>query len=299
MDLMAGPSGPGAFPPNATVTCDYVDKKMGGTPKFTCVIPTDDELKVKFGPDNGEVYAEVASSRLFWALGFGADRMYPVRVVCRGCPATIQGTDIASIQRKMAGTQIDSDSGPGWTWAELELVDPAAGGAPRAERDALKLLAVFIQHTDSKSQQQRLICVSPPGTPEHGEPCAETFMMVHDLGRTFGQANLFNRNRVSSANLGEWSRSRIWKDPKRCVANLSKSMTGTLDNPSITEAGRRFLGDLLVQLTDAQLHDLFDSARFTRRSAATNGTTGVATVEQWVETFKQKRHDIVNHTCPA
>ena len=33
MDLMAGPSGPGAFPPNATVTCDYVDKKMEAAPR--------------------------------------------------------------------------------------------------------------------------------------------------------------------------------------------------------------------------------------------------------------------------
>ena len=36
----------------------------------------------------------------------------------------------------------------------------AAGGAPRAHRDALKLLAVFIQHTDNKAAQQRLVCVS-------------------------------------------------------------------------------------------------------------------------------------------
>jgi hypothetical protein len=299
MDLMAGPSGPGAFPPNATVTCDYVDKKMGGrSPKFTCVIPPGDELKVKFGPDNGEVYAEVAASRLFWALGFGADRMYPVRVVCRGCPSNIQGTDIASIQRKMRGREIETATGSGWAWPELDLVDPTTDGTLRAERDALKLLAVFIQHTDSKPEQQRLICVSTPEKPQDGAPCAEAFMMVHDLGLTFGHANLFNRNSVGSVNLRGWSHTPVWKDPARCVANLPKSLTGSLNNPSITEAGRQFLADLLVQLTDTQLHDLFDVARVTYRSTATNRSSGGTSIEQWVDTFKQKRNEIANHTCP-
>src|SRR5438128_712187 len=124
MDLRAGPQGPGAFTPNETVRCEYVQKAMSGnSPKFTCAIAkTDDkgaiaksddkdaiakgdkdaigkgddkgakgedkrdEVKVKYGRDNGEVYGEVAATRLLWALGFGADRMYPVRVVCRGCP---------------------------------------------------------------------------------------------------------------------------------------------------------------------------------------------------------------------
>jgi len=45
---------------------------------------------------------------------------------------------------------------------------------------------------------------------------------------------------------------------------LPKSSTGTLDNPIIREEGRKFLADLLVQLTDVQLHDLFEAARFPR-----------------------------------
>ena len=32
-------------------------------------------------------------------------------------------------------------------------------GAPRAQRDALKLLAVFLQHTDRKPEQQRIVCL--------------------------------------------------------------------------------------------------------------------------------------------
>src|SRR5688572_4167608 len=77
MNLRVGPSGRGSFEPGATFNCDYSDKKLSGrTPKFVCVLPGGDELKVKYGGTNGEVYGEVAASRLLWALGFGADAMY-------------------------------------------------------------------------------------------------------------------------------------------------------------------------------------------------------------------------------
>ena len=45
-------------------------------------------IKVKYtnGGNRGrEVYTEVAAGRFFWALGFPADRMFPVRVWCDGC----------------------------------------------------------------------------------------------------------------------------------------------------------------------------------------------------------------------
>ena len=80
------------------------------------VIPPEDAVKVKYGRGNGEVYAEVASSRLLWALGFKADRMYPVRVICRGCPSNIKDTAMATIQRKLPGKDIETRDGSGWAW---------------------------------------------------------------------------------------------------------------------------------------------------------------------------------------
>jgi hypothetical protein len=74
-------------------------------------------------------------------------------------------------------------------------------------------------------------------------------------------------------------------------------MTGTLGDPVIGEAGRKFLADLLVQLSDAQLHDLFEVARFPYRSLSATENHG-RTVDEWVAAFKQKRDEIVNRTCP-
>jgi hypothetical protein len=265
----------------------------------------DDRVKVRYGRTNNEVFAGVAASRLLWALGFGADPLYPVHVICRGCPKEILGDriengetrfDFAAIERKMPGREIEAASvGPGWAWPELDLVDERAGGAPIAHRDALKLLAVMLQHTDSKADQQKLLCVDPETSKHKLASCPSTFMMIHDVGLTFGTATLMNRQDRSSANLKEWSRTAVWKDVQHCVANLPPSQTGSLNNPIISEAGRSFLSTLLAQLSDRQLQDLFTVARFGEKPGV-NGEGGGA-VPDWIAAFKDKREAIAAAHC--
>ena len=298
MDLRQGPQGKGAFAPMAAVTCKYKNVKLTGkSPKFSCDLGHDDVVKVKYGEDNGEVYGVVAASRLFWALGFGADRWYPVSVTCHGCPADpskggkATKTDtifpVAAIERKFPGKTIESRPDEGWDWHELALVNERTGGAPLAHRDALELLAALVQHTDNKPEQQRIVC--PPGDP--GKPCAQPFMYVHDLGLTFGRATALNRNDVSGVNLEEWSKSSVWLDAKRCVAKLPQSLTGSLGDPAISEGGRKFLADLLARLSDQQVRDLFEVARFPQRSKTP--------VDAWVAAFNAKRETISRTSCPS
>ena len=305
MDIQAGPKDPRGFPFRATVVCKYLPKELSGaSPKFACAISDDDEVKVKYGGSNAEVYAEVVATRLLWALGFGADHMYPVRVICRGCPDMFAGVlrdnkealfDPATIERKMAGREFPGDEG--WSWRELDAIDDESGGAPRAHRDALKLLAVFMQHTDTKPQQQRLLCLDEPAEAADKTHCARPFMMINDLGLTFGRANAFNVN-AKGMNLVDWASTPIWKDGKACVGNLPKSITGTLDNPVISEEGRQFLAGLLTQLSDRQIRDLFEVARVTLRLRdPTKARSGFATIEEWVDAFKAKRAEIVGRRC--
>ncbi len=260
-DLRRGPAGKGAFAPNAEVECSSVDKDMSGnTPKFTCKLPSGEQVKVKYGADNGEVYAEVAATRLLWALGYGADAMYPVRVRCHGCPEDEVGDrdratkgdsdrdtkkadrtpatgapryfEFAAIERKSPGRELEGPDGPGWTWPELDRVDPESGGATTAQRDGLKLLAAVLQHSDSKRQQQRLVCDDdlPPSA-----PCTRPFMLISDLGKTFGKAHIFNRDKAASVNLEGWQKIPVWTDDRGCRAKLDKSLTGTLDDPVVSE----------------------------------------------------------------
>ncbi len=70
-----------------------------------------------------------------------------------------------------------------------------------------------------------------------------------------------------------------------------------MKNPVISEAGRRFLADLLAQLTDRQLTDLFKVARMPARARAAEQPEGDS-VREWVAAFKAKRDEIVNHRCP-
>jgi hypothetical protein len=301
MNLRRGAVGPGSFEPGATVTCDYLDKKLSGaSPKFACRLPDGDELKVKYDGANGEVYGEVVASRLVWALGFAADHMYSVRVICRGCPERVGGIlrnngdriiDPAAVERKLRGREISDQ----WHWDELEQVDEAAGGASRAERDALKLLAVLLQHSDSKPGNQRIVCIDE--TDKDGT-CQVPLMVVHDLGVTFGRANALNQQPRASVNLAEWAHLPIWKASNGCVGNLSGSWTGTLKEPVISEEGRQFLADLLTQLSDEQLRDMFETARvYLRSRAPESGRSGFPAVDEWITAFKQKRAQIVEHRC--
>jgi hypothetical protein len=306
MDLRGGPGGKGAFKPGEQVTCDYVDVKLSGhSPKFACRIGEGDEVKVKYGGQNGEVYGELIATRLLWALGFGADRMYQVEVICRGCPESLGGVALpnherrffpALIERKMDGHEWSPDGREGWAWNDLDVA-PVDDGAPAAHRDALKLLAVLLQHTDSKREQQRILCLDADAT-KASTACARPFLMINDVGLTFGRANLRNRNRVGSVNLAAWRETPVWKGDQGCVGNLRRSFTGTLSNPVIGEPGRAFLASLLSQLTDDQLVDLFETARVDLRLRDPGaGAAEGGTVAEWVSVFKGKRQEVVARRC--
>ncbi len=303
-NIKSGPEDSSGFDPEEVVTCDYVEEKQTGTPKFDCAITPDDKVRVKYGELNGEVFSEVAASRLLWALGFGSDRMYPVKVICKGCPADPMKTprkqdgtrEFAAVvvERKLPGDPIELNKDSGWAWVELNFVDYASGGAPLAQRDALKLLAAMMQHTDNKPQQQRLLCLDKVHglQPQPDGKCAHSFMMINDLGKTFGRATLTNGDKKSAVNFEAWSDTPIWKDDEGCVARLSKSFTGSLEHPTISEEGRKFLAGLLSQLTDGQLRDLFEVSRFTKRDPNVS-------VDDWVRVFKQKRDEISNRSCAS
>ena len=308
-DLLAGPQGSGSLTFDQQVGCDYVapvGPTSGATPKFECALAPDDVVKVKYGRKNGEVYAEVAATRLFWALGFGADRMYPVQVTCRNCPidpwywATEKRVpektfEIAAIERRLPGKRIETKEDEGWKWPELDTVDEKAGGAPRAHRDALKLLMVLLQNSDTKPSNQRMQCL-PDAVKTDGagkETCASPLLYVQDLGYAFGEATLLD---TKKNDLQSWAEEPIWKDQAQCVGNLKKSLQGNLKDPTVSEAGRKFLSDLLAKLSDKQITDMFTAARVDRfhRHAERNPP-----ISEWVRVFKKKRDEIAGAHCPS
>ena len=286
---------------NTLTTCRYKpDEVTGTTPKFDCELPNGDKIKVKYGWTR-EIRSEVAASRLLHAMGFGADRVSRVDTVrCYGCPfqpfysraliemlkldgyfdkridySSYRDFNTVSVERNFEGAAIEVGKERGWAFYEMNNIDPARGGATRAEVDALRLMAIFIQHWDNKQANQRLTC---PGA--KSPDCKHPLAMIQDVGSEFGPRK---------AVIDEWRSKPVWHDASRCVVSM-KDMPyggGTFKDVAISEEGRRLLGDRLRQITPKQIETLFTSA-------------GFDDVPAWTAIFQDRVRQIVDRAaCPG
>jgi hypothetical protein len=178
-------------------------------------------------------------------------------------------------------------------------------------------MAAFISHSDNKPPQQRLICdkvnmdtTTKPVT----TTCDVSKMVVQDVGATLGSGGWITSNKTAKINLHEWSNKPVWKkvgaegsaQPPVCQAVLNKSLTAKdgLDNPTISEEGRRFTAGLMCQLSDDQIATMFKMARVAEMpehhngdGSFKNGETEDSIVQEWVTVFKQKREDMAKGRC--
>jgi hypothetical protein len=303
MDLAANPADPSGALSQPIVRCRFQPRPIRGTAsKFDCVLPDGEVVKVKYG-SRGEVRPELAASRLLTALGFGADRMYLVpRVRCYGCPLypfqtmwvlerlglqdfvsrrlpDSRYTDFewVAVERHFEGIKVASSDDEGWSWFELDRIDPGAG-ANRAELDALRLMAMLLVHWDNKSANQRLVCVAPldPATGQCPQPVA----IIHDVGATFGPKR---------TNLERWTATGVWADASRCRVSMRQLPYGggTFPDAEISEAGRALLARQLSTLDERRILALFTGARFSNPQA-------------WTEAFQDKVRQIATAgPCPT
>lgn len=307
VDFRANPPGEDAFPPDAELVCKFLLKtSRGRTPKFHCVLPDGEVIKVKYGRRNPEAVAEVAAARLLSALGFGADRMYRVaRVRCFGCPPYPQPyfswldsffareghyVDIApaSIERPFPGKRIASPGADGWAFYELEHIDPARGGASRSEIDALRLIAAFLADWDNKAPNQRLVCL--PGGDDPAGGCRSPFAFLQDVGATFGPL---------AVNLEAWRKQPVWADRATCRVSMKTLpyQGATFVDVDLTEGGRKLLASEMRQLRDAQVRDLFDAAGFAQYG---RGPDANRDLDGWVGAFQAKVAEIADRPpCPT
>ncbi len=339
-DLYRGPTGRLPFAVDDEVVCEFVPKPMSGwTEKFSCRLEDGTIVKVKYDGEGKykEVFGEVLGTRLFWALGFYADRMLPVHVTCRGCPehpwefvdarkrlpVNDEGLiasfppdarlgnyrfELAAVEEKLDSEPIEEKGKQGWKWKLLDQVDEKRGGATRAEIDALKLLNAFVQNADNKAVQNTLACPRAAlGVDDEGEvACRRPVMYVDDLGSVFGKGG-FTTGNSGRVDYEGWKARRVWRDKKSCRARLTSVggifRTSTLKDPVISEEGRVLLSGLLEKLSDAQIADLFRAARIERlHQKLGDGAHGEreVTIGDWVALFKQKRSEITDHPgCSA
>lgn len=307
MDLLNGPQGEGSYKAGEEVPCKYEEKDplkpLGGhSRKFPCRDRAGNRLKVKYGGEkNHEVFAEAAGSRLFWALGFYSDPIWSVKILCENCPEdpfvsdagprAVRTFEPATVQKRLKGDDLQEAPDQGWTFDELDLIEEAKEGSPKAETDALKLLAVFVNHGDNTTNQQRLLC------PEGDAKCRAPVAYVTDLGGVFGGATF-------ETSYHHWTRKPgLWKDKRRCIADYKPTWKPSA-SPRISEAGRKFLADLMSRLSEAQIRDLFAGARFDSLGRhehplrTAEGSARAVTVDDWTRAFLKRRAELLSTRCP-
>ena len=210
----------------------------------------------------------------------------------------------------LPGEEIVEFDDQGWSWNELNEVNPDVGGATRAEIDALKLMAVFMHHMDSKPQQQRLGCYEQDIVRTGKlEACRKPVLMIQDLGLTFGLSS-YTPESDSTMYWKGWQSQNIWNELKEaeaqsrngrviCIGNLKSMQSDGLSDPEISEEGRVFLGNLLNQLSERQIHDLFvlAHANKTGETILNEGRQVPITIADWVSAFEEKRRQINEHHC--
>jgi hypothetical protein len=322
-DLFVGPSSELNLKHNSVIDCDFEAPGKtaynGFSLKFRCNL-NGTHVKVKYLKDskaNREVFSEVAATRLFWSLGFLADRVYPVEVRCHGCPEDpFHGSGdvatrlypFATIERKHEGVEIEETENQGWSFQELEDSQGVLGTTLTERQihgEALKLLAVFIQHGDRKAEQQRLSCpLASLEVTEESQSCHDPEMLIQDLGATFGGAGAMSNGVTAKMNLAHWTAESVFNEEKYkrtfdqrrgnglCEGNIKISMRAGkkgMGNPIILEEGRAFLADLLQRFQSAgKVEQLFQVANV-------QGLGDQASA--WAQVFNQKVSEVLSHRC--
>jgi hypothetical protein len=242
-----------------------------------------------------------------------------------------------------AGELILSHSNPdqGWKFGEVEQAIAALPNGPekdtqRARFDALTLLAVFIQHGDRKSPNQRLVCSSGldekagevESLNEAGEgpvvpalferagatACRASVALIQDLGATFGSSGI-RTTQSNKVRLSAWARRPVFQPPppgtlprggvRACRGDITAAFDAgqdTGESPVIGEAGRELLARLLGSLTDAHIRALFEAGRVDQLGEPATWhdpeTKQTYTgIDAWVAAFKHKRKEITDMRC--
>jgi len=279
----------------------------GTTPKFYCSVPgvTGEngqliryKIKPHFkgqSPDkrNGEVYGEFLSSRFSKAVGFFADDEWVADVTCPDCEKSLtksfQGVKFSPSQ-PAAGVElplalgIDVDCNHKESGALAESLRKLAEN--RAEIDAFKLWLAFIDHGDTKADNQKFACLDSEknGNTRVCKP-GQAVYYVSDMGSTFGYSSASERK----------ARLEVWrgKDPIQVKNGSCTTTAKSVGDTHISEAGRKLLADNLQRLLDAEQQN----KTITRVFAASRNAERDRPAEEWTAEFIRKAKTIIDARC--
>lgn len=286
-------------------------KGAGTTPKFHCSVPgvvdEDGELiRYKVKPHfkgqskdkrNGEIYGEFLSSRFSKALGFFADDEWVADVTCPDCEKSLtsgfQGASFTPFQPAAGielalgkGIDVKCNNKDAGAIAD-SLGKLVQGGVPRAEIDAFKLWLAFIDHGDTKTDNQKFTCLDSKKNADGTRTCkpGQAAFYVSDMGSTFG----YSSSSEKKARLDGWK----GKDPIKVSGGRCTTTAKSVGDANVSEAGRQLLATGLQRLLDAEKSNgtitmVFRASRNQERDQAP---------EAWAAEFERKAKTIIDARC--
>jgi hypothetical protein len=286
-------------------------KGKGTTPKFHCSVPgvvdeDGDLIRYKVKPHfkgqsrdkrNGEIYGEFLSSRFSKALGFFADDEWVADVTCPDCEkaltsgyqgARFTGFEPAAGIELPLGKGIDAncdgkDSGA----LDSSLSKLLKGGTPRDEIDAFKLWLAFIDHGDTKPDNQKFSCLDSEKVGDNKRTCkpGQAVYYVSDMGSTFG----YSASSESKARLSNWK----GKDPIKVSGGRCTTTAKSVGDTSISEGGRQLLANGLQRLLEGERNN----GLITRVFRASRNQERDQPPEEWTREFQRKARTIIDARC--
>jgi hypothetical protein len=290
-------------------------KGTGTTPKFHCSVPgvldeSGDLVRYKVKPHfkgqsrekrNGEIYGEFLSSRFSKALGFFADHEWVADVTCPDCEKSLtsgfQGATFTPFQPAAGielslGSGIDVKCNNKDTGALAEtlrkLEQSSASASTRAEIDAFKLWLGFIDHGDTKTNNQKFACLDSQKNADGTRTCkpGQAVYYVSDMGSTFGHSSASE----NKARLKEWKER---KDPIIVNGGRCSTTAKGVGDTNISEAGRQLLAGGLQRLLDREKGD----GLITRVFRASRNEERDESPEAWSAEFQRKARTIIDARC--
>ena len=240
-DLFQGPGGSAMRPDLRRIT--FVEEQKGGySKKYKVRDASGREWSAKIGKES---QAETAAVRLLWALGYMTEINYLAPVVEIVGKGTFQNVRFEARPENVK--RLDE-----WKWSQNPFLHTP-------EFRGLKVLMAFINNWDIKDSNNQILLV-------RGKNGNQLQYVISDLGATFGHS-------VSTPFIWRIKRSR--NDPVKygdavfvdgvkgnhVNFNYGNKRDSIFDDITVEDA--RWIGGLLSQLSEKQLHDAFRAANYT------------------------------------
>lgn len=237
-NLFNGPGGDEKAPDLSKVT--FVSEETGGhSKKYKIKDGTGRSWVAKIGD---EAQSETAAVRLLWAIGYKTEINYLVPKL------TIPGKgDFENVRLEARGDHVKRLET--WSWK-----DNIFKGTK--EFQGLKIMMSFLNNWDMKEANNVIL--------RNGD---ELQYVISDLGVSFGKTGsnglpIFWRVGRSRNDPEQYAESEFIKQVKS--GKIQFAFNGKNDGSlgDITRQDGRWLADLLIQLTDAQINDAFRAANY-------------------------------------